>query len=985
MKNLRFFAVLALSFCILGSGHTITEGERPDLVSISRNDPSVVSLLKDRGIPVHLVLKEWFLAQAAPADLAQLEKAGIEYKVLDKEAWSDPYYLITRPRGKEIGEIPDVTQVVFKTGTEALVKSPPKQAFELGRFGFHVTRISSKPQPLFTNRTRDTDRILEKFQAGHRTDDVIGVLVNQVSQEIMRPHVQRLQDFQTRYYASDSLNAAAQWLFDRFVEFGYSNVQFDEFEEPLDHTPVKNVIATKPGVVHPDSVIMMGAHYDSAVIDGTDPYVWAPGADDNASGVVGVLEAARILADVDFDCTIKFVCWSAEEWGYFGSEHYAERAYNQGEKIGLYINYDMLGYIDEDDPVRDIDIGWNPTGQPYADLMAEMVTTYTSLVPITYPAAPVGSDYGPFMAYGYDILSVMESDPYPFIHSAGDIIDRMNFSYMCEAVKMGLATLATVAGPPASVSLPHPMIALESYSWDDDSEGGSVGNGNGFFDTGETIDISLSLRNIGDTPADNVTAYLLTDDPYVTLSDKVVSCGHIPAGGTGTGQDQFRFSISEACPNGHFLDFSVEAHAAGGYEWMSYFSVRVVQPTVWYITFNLQETVGNENGAVDPGETVNLSVFLGNDGLRNTSGVTATLATDDPDVLIVDGDIGFPDMDVHDIKENEAEPFVLSVAEGAIPRTLYFTLNVSEGEGYYRTEIPIQVSIGQSTLRLVADDGGAGYTGYYIDALQNIGVPYEIDEIEGVVMPHSEDLSNYSEVIWFTSGEESNTLTPDDRSDLEIFLESGGKLILSGAMIGYEVGNTSFYRNYVHGRYISFITLLHHLNGAPSNPVVGSQDITLASRGFNGQGFTGEIDPISPAVPLFTYDRSTDQGPGIIRSSGSAALAVETSAYKVAYFSFGLEGIEPLESRAQVLEDILSWFKKPGIDKGDVNGNGVTDIIDAVVTVNIVLGMYQPDEQEVERADMNYDGAIDIIDVVRIVNAVLGTSGKAAHSYATDL
>ena len=236
---------------------------------------------------------------------------------------------------------------------------------------------------------------------------------------------------------------------------------------------------------------------------------------------------------------------------------------------------------------------------------------------------------------------------------------------------------------------------------------------------------------------------------------------------------------------------------------------------------------------------------------------------------------------------------------------------------------------------------------------------------------------DYQEVIWFTGAMERNTLTPEDQSDLEAYLNGGGRLLLSGSMIGYDIGSTPFYRNYLHARYVSFLTLLHHLNGVPSNPIVGEMSITLASGGPNAQGFAGETDPISPAVSLFDYDRSTEEGPGIISSSGSGALAAETADYKVVYTSFGLEGIEPLEDRVQVLADVLSWFKEPGVDKGDVDGNGTTDIIDAVMAVNIVLGLYQPDEDEIARADMNYDGEIDILDVINIVNAVLGRQVKS--------
>ena len=73
------------------------------------------------------------------------------------------------------------------------------------------------------------------------------------------------------------------------------------------------------------------------------------------------------------------------------------------------------------------------------------------------------------------------------------------------------------------------------------------------------------------------------------------------------------------------------------------------------------------------------------------------------------------------------------------------------------------------------------------------------------------------------------------------------------------------------------------------------------------------------------------------------------------------------------------------MDKGDVDGNGTTDIIDAVVAVNIVLGMHQPDEGELARADMNYDGALDIVDVVKVVNAVLGSSGKVTRGGSADM
>jgi hypothetical protein len=196
---------------------------------------------------------------------------------------------------------------------------------------------------------------------------------------------------------------------------------------------------------------------------------------------------------------------------------------------------------------------------------------------------------------------------------------------------------------------------------------------------------------------------------------------------------------------------------------------------------------------------------------------------------------------------------------------------------------------------------------------------------------------------------------------------------VSGCLIGYDIGKTSFYKKYLHARHVSFPTLLHHLKGVLSNPVVGDFKVTMASSGDNAQGFMAEIDPVSPAVSILTYDRTTTEGPGIIRSSGSGAVAVETADYKAVTFSFGLEGIEPFSDRVTVIEDILSWFKVPGIDKGDVDGDGSINVIDVVKAVNTILGSYQPTDEERARSDMNYDTRIDVIDVVAIVNAILGS------------
>jgi Zn-dependent M28 family amino/carboxypeptidase len=96
-----------------------------------------------------------------------------------------------------------------------------------------------------------------------------------------------------------------------FSSFGL-NTTLESFS--YDSHTYSNVVGVLPGTVHPDRVYIVGAHYDS---------VGNPGADDNGSGVAGVLEAARVLSQYKFESTLVFVGFDREEQGLIGSYAYA--------------------------------------------------------------------------------------------------------------------------------------------------------------------------------------------------------------------------------------------------------------------------------------------------------------------------------------------------------------------------------------------------------------------------------------------------------------------------------------------------------------------------------------------------------------------------------------------------------------------------------------------------------------------------------------
>ena len=99
-----------------------------------------------------------------------------------------------------------------------------------------------------------------------------------------------------------------------------------------------NVVGVRMGTTEPQRRVLLGAHYDH--IRG------CAGADDNASGVAGALEAARVLSQRSYPRTLVVACWDEEERGLIGSRAYAVRARTQGDVIDAYFNFEMIGYVD---------------------------------------------------------------------------------------------------------------------------------------------------------------------------------------------------------------------------------------------------------------------------------------------------------------------------------------------------------------------------------------------------------------------------------------------------------------------------------------------------------------------------------------------------------------------------------------------------------------------------------------------------------------
>jgi Zn-dependent M28 family amino/carboxypeptidase len=233
-----------------------------------------------------------------------------------------------------------------------------------------------------------------------------------------------------------ALEAAARYISTLFESIGYPpNLQ----SFSVQGRTVSNIEVVKSGAAKPEEIIVVGAHYDSIL--------GSPGANDNATGVAGVLELARILRPQQLSRSVHLVAFVNEEPPYsytnaMGSRRYAERAASKGERITAMLSLETIGYYsDEDDsqhypfpfrhfyPDKGNFIGFVGNLQS-RKLVCRAITSFRSHAkfPSEGLAAPgwvtgVGwSDHWSFWKSGYPGIMVTDTAlfRYPQYHSSAD-------------------------------------------------------------------------------------------------------------------------------------------------------------------------------------------------------------------------------------------------------------------------------------------------------------------------------------------------------------------------------------------------------------------------------------------------------------------------------------------------------------------------------------------------------------------------------------
>jgi len=412
-----------------------------------------------------------------------------------------------------------------------------------------------------------------------QTDQDIYSIIDQVSAERIEQDITSLVNFGTRHTLSDTLSnktgigAARRWIKKSFentaancgdcLEVFYQGnlVKKGTNGRIVKDVNIVNVLAIQRGSKYPNKFIIMSGDIDSRVSDPTDYTSTSPGANDNASGMAGTLEAARVLSKYTFENSIIYVGLSGEEQGLFGGKGLAEYAKAQGWEIIGILNNDMIGNITGVDGTvsnTDFRIFSEPVPPTETErernarrfyggevdgisrqLARHIHKQVKKYMPEMNPMLIYrldrfgrGGHHRPFNDAGFAGVRIMEAhENYTQQHqdireeggiAYGDVLEHVNFDYAAKLTAVNaisLASLAWAPTPPETVALGGAVAPAATFSWD--AVPGAVGYKIYWRDTtSPTWDMS---RNVG-----NVTSF--------TLKGMVV--------------DNYFFGVSAVGPNG---------------------------------------------------------------------------------------------------------------------------------------------------------------------------------------------------------------------------------------------------------------------------------------------------------------------------------------------------------------------------------------------------------------------------------------------------
>jgi hypothetical protein len=452
-------------------------GSDPAFVSVAAQAPGAIfgpqlyllgPSLRQPEIPpatIHAVVynedPNLYIASGGPELPEQAAAADIQAKLLDVDTSGKVYYFVDAQADGAWEATSRFGAIIYADAQQLLVALPgenePALLDSLPAQGIGLALLSADAIPP-EEAAAPAPALAEVELAA---DPAVASLLPQVAAQAIADRIADLSGerpvdiggstatLTTRYTFATSIGNAERYLYRRYVEMGmpvaYANWSYGSYNG-------RNVVAEIRGTVHPERIWLVGGHFDDT---SESPYSRAPGADDNASGTAATLVIAGILNQHRFADTIRFVHFSAEEQGHWGSQGYARSLSTAGAQVMGFIDLDMVGWDGDGDRTVEVHRG---TAANSASLGARFTAAnqrYAQGLRLEIKDATASrfSDHSSFWSYGYPAFMTIENffddgiarDRNPWYHQTGDLLSRVDLDYVTRTARTALATLAEAA------------------------------------------------------------------------------------------------------------------------------------------------------------------------------------------------------------------------------------------------------------------------------------------------------------------------------------------------------------------------------------------------------------------------------------------------------------------------------------------------------------------------------------------------------------
>jgi len=370
-------------------------------------------------------------------------------------------------------------------------------------------------------------------QPSYQDQQKLHDIAQAVSASRIESDIQTLVDFGTRHTLSETqsntrgIGAARRWIkaeFEAISKQCGGCLEVIEVKDTIsgekripNPVEVVNIIAIQRGVDEPNRMVMMSGDIDSRVSDVMDFTSDSPGANDNASGVAGVIESARVLSNYKFNGSIVYAALSGEEQGLFGGKILAKHAQQQGWQVHGVLNNDMIGNITGINGVTDnttarifsegtrvvetkeqahkrrftggeVDSASRNLAR-YIDTMADRyIPNLDTMLVYRLDRFGRGGHHRPFNDMGYAAVRVMETnEDYNHQHQDlrtedgivyGDTIDGVDFDYAAKLTSLNAVSLASMAwapAPPKGVEISGAVQPSTHLKWQKNTDKATAG------------------------------------------------------------------------------------------------------------------------------------------------------------------------------------------------------------------------------------------------------------------------------------------------------------------------------------------------------------------------------------------------------------------------------------------------------------------------------------------------------------------------------